>query len=234
LDNFGKILKFQMGDMKQSNFSNFQWTAKGIQMQSLPSQPHVDAKRAAKLLHPDDFNQEGEHMGVMPADLLDEDLIGDFQRDWLDAQDRIESVLDLNTYASQNVTRVPLKLPVPRAAGQPNSILNVPEVCTTCLRQRDDPRCDCARFGVFLPDGKPEGGRSIHASDEMSGSPDGLLNFHPSDLLPHAIGTRVGLAKLMAHFNIEHGTEGRVKIVNSDIDIYARIIKVKAHCVYSF
>jgi hypothetical protein len=167
----------------------------------------------------------------MPANLLDADLINGFQRDWLGVQDKIESFRELKTYASENVTRVPLKLPVPQASTQPDSILNVPENCLSCFRPADDPDCNCARFSVFSPAAAPDGGsyRSIHTSDEMSGSPDGLLNFHPADLLPHAIGTRVGLAKLMAHFNLEFRTEGRVKIVNSDIDIYARIIKVKAH-----
>ena len=225
-DNFGKILKFQHGDMKQSNFSNYQWTAKGLQRQSLMSQTHIveDAGRASQLLSPVHFVVEEDTEPMLPPDLFDEDLVAAFQANWLAVQDRVESMWEKKSFASRDVNRVPLKLPVPDQKLEHAG--SRPVACGHCLRVKGTDHCECPRFGVFGHNPGTAGGLSIHASDEVSASPDGLLNFFPTDLLPHAIGSRVGLAKLLAQFNLEFGTGDRVKILNSDIDIYARIIKV--------
>ena len=64
--------------------------------------------------------------------------------------------------------------------------------------------------------------------DHISGSPDGLLNFFPFELRRFNIGSKIGLARILADFNIEHGGNayGIVKIVNTDVQIFERIIKV--------
>lgn len=232
LDNFGKVLKFQMGDMKQTNFSNFQWTAKGIQRQSQKFQYHIDEKRASKLLSPTEFQIDPTKTHVMPPDLLDDDIVTGFWSEWLGAQDEVESIWDRKTFLARDVTRVPLKLPSTVDDAQYISLLNVgDDECPICFRPYGHPECDIDHL-CFFPQVDEDiylDEMPIHATDDTSASPDGLLNFFPADLLPHAIGTRVGLAKLMTQFNLDFGDTGRVKILNSDIDIYARIIKVTAN-----
>jgi hypothetical protein len=62
--------------------------------------------------------------------------------------------------------------------------------------------------------------------DHISGSPDGLLNFFPADIKQFNVGSKIGLARMLADFNIQFGASGQVKILNTDVQIFERIVKV--------
>ena len=223
IDNYGKILKFQMSDLKQTNFSNYQWTAYAIMRQGLPTQHHMHNRAAGTLIQPSEMKLTPTSMDAMPPDLLAGVLVEGLIK-WINRQD-VDTLWDSPSFISKAVTRIPLKLP---DIDDPEA-KTIDIVCGNCFRRAGTPDCTCARFDIY-DDGVGSGhNESVHRSDETTGSPDGLLNFFPTTVLEHAIGSKIGLAKVMARMNIEYGLDERVKIVNSDVDIYARIIKVRVY-----
>ena len=195
----------------------------GIQRQSLPTQPHrlsmSDAERSASpLLSTADFKLRPGMAAALPMDILDAGLIARFKRMFLEPVDRVGSFWNAR-FRAMEVTRVPLKLP-PSGDGK------------SC------PRCGFTSCSCFMDDiiatqaddeENVEGklAHAVHMSDPVSGSPDGLLNFFPMGMKRENIGSNAGLSRILAEFNIENCDDDKVKMVNTDVQIYERIIKVR-------
>ena len=192
----------------------------GVQRQSLPSQPHRQSlseadKAKRKLLTWEDFKITGGVRPALPPDIVDDALVNRFRKQFLDKIDNVDSFWT-NRFRAKDVTRVPLKLP--RTENE--------YLCIRCQVSR----CSCFIQGILDSQENETGSNlahSVHMSDHVSGSPDGLLNFFPSDLKPFNIGSKNGLARILAEFNIDNSDKNMFKIVNTDVQIYERIIKVK-------
>ena len=211
--------------MKRSNFTACLWTVTGVQRQSLPSQPHVEL--GVKLLSIDEFVVNGRRP-ALPPDLFAVALVDRFKRQLLFPVDKVKSFWGAR-FRAKDVTRVPLKL-----APGVNS-----RVCGRC----GESRCSCFMRDILATqvNGDDEDvdidngtdqtnlAHSLHMTDNITGSADGLLNFFPGDIKPYNIGSKVGLARILAEFYIENHDKGMVKIVNTDVQIYERIIKVTRH-----
>ena len=212
-----------MSDLKQTNFSNYQWTAYAIMRQGLPTQHHMRDRDPQTLIQPSEMKLTSTSVAAMPPDLLAGELVEGLVK-WIDSQE-VDTLWDSSSFISKDVTRIPLKLPEP--VDPEAKAIEI--VCGNCFRRAGTPECACARFDIY-EDGVGSGhNESVHRSDQTTGSADGFLNFFPTTVLEYAIGSKVGLAKIMARMNIEYGLDERVKIVNSDVDIYARIIKVRVY-----
>lgn len=214
--------------MKRTNFSACLWTVIGVQRQSLASQPHVAP--GTKLLTIEDFDTiDGQP--ALPHDLLDPNLINSFKKLCLHPVDKIESVWTTR-FRARTVTRVPLKL----------DPVDDPRVCARC----NSFRCSCFMQDILatqvahseedeIEDVGDEDSKkktrgivhSVHMTDNVTGSADGLLNFFPSAMKPFNIGSKVGLSRILSEFYIENRDDYKVKIVNTDVQIYERIIKVR-------
>lgn len=230
-DNFSKCYAFQKQDMTRSNFSLNLWTVMGVQRQSLPTQPHrlqLSGLAKCKLLSVEDFIVNNESAPAMPDDILDIALIRSFKTNWLDKVDKVQSFWK-STFRAKSVTRVPLKLPDSEGYNK----------CRNCDRLK----CSCFINSILATqraadsDGKHSSEEkqptprelihSVHLTDNVSGSPDGLLNFFPHTIKKQNIGSKVGLSRILAEFNMENRDKKVVKIVNTDVQIYERILKVR-------
>ena len=224
-DNFSKCYAFQKQDMKSSNFAMCLWTVMGVQRQSLPSQPHrmklsTQEKLKSKLLTREEFKVSVHSTSALPDDLLDADLTDHFKESWLNKVDKITNFWN-SRFRGKNVTRVRLKLQAPAESES--------TACTRC----GNPKCSCFMNDIVATQSDGKGGvnhvaHSVHMSDHISGSPDGLLNFFPSRMKPFNIGSNAGLARIVAEFHIENWNSNMVKMVNTDVQIYERIMKVRS------
>lgn len=230
-DNFSKCYAYQKQDLARTNFALCLWTVVGVQRQSLPTQPHVlssDPSVRGGLLSVADFTIKRNSSPALPDDLLDSKLIDGFKKEWLGPVDRIKSFWTSH-FRAKNVTRVPLKLPpVDDDKSQP---------CPRCGTQR----CSCFMQEILSAQSEAEatsllqdtGKNPLHVTDDISGSPDGMLNFFPRAMKEFNIGSKAGLARMLAEFHIENRNSQTVKIVNTDVQIYERIMKVRTktlHC----
>jgi hypothetical protein len=232
-DNFSKCYAFQKQDMTRSNFSLNLWTVMGVQRQSLPTQPHRlqlsgSELQKCELLSVEDFIVNNQSTPAMPDDILDIALIRSFKINWLDKVDKVQSFWK-SSFRAKSVTRVPLKLPNSEGFNK----------CGNCDRLK----CSCFINSILATqraadsDGKrvseekqptpSELMHSVHLTDNVSGSPDGLLNFFPHTIKKQNIGSKVGLSRILAEFNMENRDNKMVKIVNTDVQIYERILKVR-------
>ena len=217
-DNFSNVYGFQKADMSRTNFTLCLWTVVGVQRQSLPSQKHVvNGDHGSSLMTPDDFKVSANGANALPDDITSAPLLNVVRNAWFKRVGTTRSFW-VGDFRAKNVTRVPLKLPKEgkddEKCGQCDG-----QGCTCALERLVSDSCDAPGDILNLAS-------SATIDDHISGSPDGLLNFFPSELRRFNIGSKIGLARMLADFNIEHGNNGFVKIVNTDVQIVERIIKV--------
>jgi len=222
-DNFSKVHAFQKADMSRTNFTLCLWTVCGVQRQSLPSQQHViEGGHSNRLMSFEEFKVSRNNADALPADILSVALVNKVKNQWFARVGATRSFWEGNLRA-RKVNRVPLKLPRGESG-------NDAKACGQCNDARQ--RCGCS-LEQLNGDAKVNDSNDIlnlstsaAIDDHISGSPDGLLNFFPFQLRRFNIGSKVGLARLLAEFNICHGDKDVVKILNTDVQIFERIIKV--------
>jgi hypothetical protein len=207
--------------MSTSNFSLCLWTVVGIMRQGLSTQHHVlDGGHGAKLMTIGEFEVSNNTAGALPDHLLGPDLINIVRDQWLGKVNKVTCFWD-SKFKAKDINRIPLKLPV--VVGAPD-----PRLCRKCGQLK----CNCGLDALashvesdpFID--KTNLSSAAATDDHTSGSADGLLNFFPADIYPYNIGSKIGLARMLAHFNIQHSDGGQVKILNTDVQIFERIIKV--------
>lgn len=222
-DNFSKVYAYQKGDMTRTNFTLCLWTVCGIQRQSLASQEHVSkGGHASKLMAVDDFKVSANGADALPDDILSPTLVNVVRSRWFHRINRTRSFW-VGKLRARNVNRVPLKLPEVVGDEDAKSCIHCSEAKCACQLERLSREVGAQDTSDIL-----DLSTSAAIDDHVSGSPDGLLNFFPYELRPHNIGSKIGLARMLAEFNITHGNQGIVKIVNTDVQIFERIVKVSA------
>ena len=189
-DNFSNVYGFQKADMSRTNFTLCLWTVVGVQRQSLPSQKHVvDGDHGSSLMNPDDFKVSANVANALPDDITSAPLLNVVKNAWFKTVGRTRSFW-VGNFRARNVTRVPLKLP---KEGKDD------EKCGQC----DGERCTCALERLVNDSSDAPGdilnlASSSTIDDHISGSPDGLLNFFPFELRRFNIGSKIGLARMLA------------------------------------
>jgi hypothetical protein len=179
----------------------------------------MDGDHGSSLMKPNDFKVSANGADALPDAITSPPLLSVVKNAWFKTVGLTRSFW-VGNFRARNVTRVPLKLP---KEGKDES----DEKCGQC----DGEGCTCALERLVSHSGDAPGdilnlASSSTIDDHISGSPDGLLNFFPFELRRFNIGSKIGLARMLADFNIEHGDKGFVKIVNTDVQIFERIIKV--------